>query len=159
MSMTMKAVIHLGPEYTENLEVFKNTNFDEIQSLFSIIQKLIAKHSAEILNVKQIEGTAPSWTRSTLSHDQVIKRTTAKVRVYPEAEDDSASEHESQTEVLTPAHPIGSQVLRYGFESMDLVKLLGIWKIRGQSDEECAEVHARSVQGCDAARVGCHNNW
>ena len=72
MSSAMKAAIHLGPNYTENLEVFKNTNFEEIQSLFGITQKLILDHSEEILNVKPIESTAPSWTRSILSHDQVI---------------------------------------------------------------------------------------
>ena len=32
MSSTMKAAIHLGPNYTENLEVFKNTNFEEIEN-------------------------------------------------------------------------------------------------------------------------------
>ena len=47
MSSSMKAAIHLGLNYTENLEVFKNTNFEEIQILFGITQKLIAKHSEE----------------------------------------------------------------------------------------------------------------
>ena len=28
MSSTMKAAIHLGPNYTENVEVYKNTNFE-----------------------------------------------------------------------------------------------------------------------------------
>ena len=68
MSSATKAVIHLGPNYTENLEVFKNTNFEEIQSSFGITQRLMLEHSDEI-------STAPSWTRSTLSHDQVIKCT------------------------------------------------------------------------------------
>ena len=44
---------------------------------------LTAKHSEEILNVKPIESTAPSWMRSALSHDQVIKWTKAKVRIFP----------------------------------------------------------------------------
>ena len=78
MSSALKADIHLGPNYTEILEVYKNTNFEEIQSLFGITQKLILYHSEEILNVKQIESTAPSWKRSTLSHDQVIKWTQKK---------------------------------------------------------------------------------
>ena len=30
MSSSMKASIHLGPKYTENLEVYKNTDFEEI---------------------------------------------------------------------------------------------------------------------------------
>ena len=57
MSSAMKAAIHLGPNYTKNLEVYKNTNFEEIQSLFGITQKLISDHSEDILNVKRIEST------------------------------------------------------------------------------------------------------
>ena len=41
MSTTMKAAIHLGPNYVENLEVFRNTNFEELQNLIDITQKLI----------------------------------------------------------------------------------------------------------------------
>ena len=82
MSSSMQAAIHLGPNYLTNLEVNKNTNFDETHSLFNITQKLISKHSEEILNVRAVESTPPSWTRSTLSHDQMIRWTKAKVRIY-----------------------------------------------------------------------------
>ena len=78
MSSSMKAAIHPGPNYLANLEVYKNTNFEEIQSLFSITQQLILEHSEEILNVDTIESTSTSWTRSVLSHDQVIQWTKAK---------------------------------------------------------------------------------
>ena len=36
MSSSMKAAIHLGPNYLANLEVYKNTNCEGIQSLFNI---------------------------------------------------------------------------------------------------------------------------
>ena len=85
MSSSMKAAIHLGQNYLANLEVYKNTNFEEIQSLVNITQKLILEHSEEILNVHTIESTSLSWTRSTLSHDQVILWTKAEVRVYPDS--------------------------------------------------------------------------
>ena len=62
MSSSMKAAIHLGPNYLANLEVFKNPNFEEIQILFNITQKLILQHSEEILNVRTIDSTSPSWT-------------------------------------------------------------------------------------------------
>ena len=81
MSLAMKAATHLGPNNNENLEVYKNTNFKEIQSLFGITQRLISEHPEEIFNVKPIESAAPSWTRSTLSHDQVIKWANAKVHL------------------------------------------------------------------------------
>ena len=68
MSSSMKAAMHLGP-----LEVYKNTNFEDIQSLFNVIQKLNLEHSEEILNVKTLESSSPSWMRSVLSQDQAIK--------------------------------------------------------------------------------------
>ena len=39
MSITMKAAVHLGPNYKENLEVYRNTNFEELQNLFDITQR------------------------------------------------------------------------------------------------------------------------
>ena len=65
-----------------NLELHKNTNFEEIQSLFSITQKLILEHSEEILNVNTLESASFSWTRSVLSRGHVIQWATAKVRVH-----------------------------------------------------------------------------
>ena len=41
MSSSMKAGVHLRPDYTENLEVYNHTNFDEFQNLFNITQKLV----------------------------------------------------------------------------------------------------------------------
>ena len=78
MSTTMEAAVHLGQNYTDNLEVHRNTNFEELQNLFDITQRLILHHQAEILNVSPIDWTAPSWTRSTLTHDQVLKWTKVK---------------------------------------------------------------------------------
>ena len=86
MSQWMKAAIHLGPDYLQNLEVHKNTNFDEIQDLFNITQKLISEtfwRDSEC--AYDWEGTSPSRTRSTLSDDQVIQWTKANVRVYSDS--------------------------------------------------------------------------
>ena len=49
MPSAMKAAIHLGPTCTENLEIYKNTNFEEILSLFGITQKLILEQYWNIL--------------------------------------------------------------------------------------------------------------
>ena len=46
---------------------------------------LILDHQAEILSVTTIDWTAPSWARSTLTHDQVITWMTARVRVYSDS--------------------------------------------------------------------------
>ena len=60
MSSSRKAAIHLGPNYLANLEVYKNTNFEEVQSLFNITKKLILEHSEEILDVRTIASTSLS---------------------------------------------------------------------------------------------------
>ena len=85
MASTMNVAIHLGPCYTENLEAYKNTNFEELPHLIRITQKLVSDHPEEILDVKPMECVAPSWTRSTLSHDQLIKWTKAQVLVYSDS--------------------------------------------------------------------------
>ena len=85
MSSLMKAAIHPGPNSLANLEVYKNTDFEEVESLFNITQKLILEHSGEILNVKSLESSTSSWTRSVLSHDQAIKWTKTKVRVHSDS--------------------------------------------------------------------------
>ena len=56
------------PNYLANLEIYKNTKFEEIASVSNITQKLVMEHSEEILNVKCLEYSSPSWARSVLSH-------------------------------------------------------------------------------------------
>ena len=65
-----------------NSEMFKNTEFEKIWSVFDITQKLIKEHSEEILNVECLEYSSPSWMRSVLSHVQGIKWAKTKVCVY-----------------------------------------------------------------------------
>ena len=65
-------------DFSDNLEIYKITNFDELQNLFDITKKLVFFKQSEILNMNMIECTSPSWTRSTLSHDQVIQWTKEK---------------------------------------------------------------------------------
>ena len=38
MSGSMKAATHMGPDYIDNLEIYKNTNFEELQNLFDITE-------------------------------------------------------------------------------------------------------------------------
>ena len=49
--------LHMGPNYTHNLEIYKNTNFEELQNLFDITQKLVTYKQLKIQNVKTIECT------------------------------------------------------------------------------------------------------
>ena len=49
-----------GPNDLANLEVYKNTKIEEIQSLFGITQRLISEHSEEMFSVNTIDSTSPS---------------------------------------------------------------------------------------------------
>ena len=84
VSSSTKAGIHLDPIYTDNLEVHKNANFEDFQSLFDITKKLILVNQ-EILNVNSIGSEVLSWTRSTLLDDQAIKWTKATVLLYSDS--------------------------------------------------------------------------
>ena len=72
------------PSWTELPDEFGDLQQHELQkkSLFNVIQKLIMEHSEEILNVKWLENSSPSWTTSVSSLDQEIEWAKAKVFVY-----------------------------------------------------------------------------
>ena len=84
MSSSIIAAIHLGLSHTDNLEVYKNARFEEIQNLFDITRSQVLENQ-EILNVESIGSEDPSWTRSTLLKDQAIKWTKTKVVVYSDS--------------------------------------------------------------------------
>ena len=54
---------------------FQEHELEELQNLFHITQMLVLHHQREILNVKTIERTSLSWTRSALSHMEYFPRT------------------------------------------------------------------------------------
>ena len=45
MTSSMKAAIHLGPNFKSNSELKENTKFEDIESVFNITQKLVREHS------------------------------------------------------------------------------------------------------------------
>ena len=53
--------------------------------MFNITQKLVKEHSEEILNVKCLECSSPSWERTVLANDQAIKWAMTEVRVYADS--------------------------------------------------------------------------
>ena len=79
MTSSMKAAIHLGPNYVSNSEICKKTKFEEIESVFNITQKLVMGHSEEVLNATCLELSSLSWARSILAKDQAITWTKAEI--------------------------------------------------------------------------------
>ena len=73
MPSSMKAAIHLVPNSLPNSEIYKNTIFEDIESLLNITQQLALERSEDMLNVNWLEYSSPSWTRSVLANDQAIK--------------------------------------------------------------------------------------
>ena len=54
------------------MEVSKNSEFEDIESLFNITKKLVSENS-DIRNVNYMDTTSPSCTRSTLLSDRALK--------------------------------------------------------------------------------------
>ena len=57
MSAAMKAAVHLGQDYQNNLRSTKNTDFEKIKQLFDIAQKLILDQTQENMEYLQLIGT------------------------------------------------------------------------------------------------------
>ena len=85
MSTTMRAAMHLGENYKDNLFTCRNTNHEALKALFDITQKLILNQNHEIMHVSTIEWRLTSRMRYTLQHDKVSKLPEAKVHVYSDS--------------------------------------------------------------------------
>ena len=62
LASSMKAAIHLGPDFLMNSEIYKNTEFENVWSVFNIIRKLIKEHSEETLNTVMDEVNIGQWS-------------------------------------------------------------------------------------------------
>ena len=54
MTSSMKAAIHLGRNFQENSEIYKNMKVENIENVFNITPKLVREQSEELLNVKTL---------------------------------------------------------------------------------------------------------
>ena len=85
MSATMRAAVHLGSDYENNLCITKNTDFEQLKTLFDVWQKLTLKHGSEICGISTTRWHLTSWRKSTLLHDRVSKLSKARVHVYSDS--------------------------------------------------------------------------
>ena len=63
----MKAAVLLGHKYNDNSVTNRNTDCEELKTLFDISQRLILDQDFEILNVSSIEWKFTPWMRSTFT--------------------------------------------------------------------------------------------
>ena len=64
MSKTMKSTIHFDYEHHQNLITCRNTNFEELTTLFNITLTLMMENSYEILNLSHVifrDTSASDW--------------------------------------------------------------------------------------------------
>ena len=57
----MKAAVHLGQDYQENLRTTKNTDFDKIKHLMDISQKLTTDQKQEVYGISAIDWNTIPW--------------------------------------------------------------------------------------------------
>ena len=59
MSATMKAAVHLGYDYQENLRATKNTDIEKVKPLFDISQKKVPNQSGETVGISDMSNEPP----------------------------------------------------------------------------------------------------
>ena len=85
-SAIMKAAVHLGQDYQQNLCTTKDTDFEKVRTLFDISQKFILDHKDEIFGISTIELNTVPWMRTILLFDKAMKLSKAKVHVYSDSD-------------------------------------------------------------------------
>ena len=73
MTASMKAAVHLGKDFEENLRVTSNTEFSKIRLWFSITQKLVLDQQDEIIGVSKIDWDQSPWMKISFVHAHAIK--------------------------------------------------------------------------------------
>ena len=126
MSSSLRAAIHLGQIYAENMAVFKNMHVEEIQNLFSITQRLVLENSEEVLNVKAIDSSDPSWMRTKISHLPVVNWAKAKVHVYA----DYVSRLWKKSASCTGSREVERAADRFSVNSFDSGIIRSCWRTK-----------------------------
>ena len=60
MASSMQAAVHVDPSYEKNVEMFKNSEFENIKGLFGIARMMIEGNS-EIKNVFPADVASSLW--------------------------------------------------------------------------------------------------
>ena len=74
MASSMQAALHMDPSYEKNVELFKNSEFENIKGFFGIMRMMIEGNS-EIKNVSPTDVASSLWEKPVLFQEQAIKWT------------------------------------------------------------------------------------
>ena len=84
MASSMQAALHMDPSYEKNLELFKNSEFENIKCLFGITKMMIEGNS-EIKNVFPADVASSLLEKPVLLEEQATRWTKARVYVYSDS--------------------------------------------------------------------------
>ena len=79
LSVTLRAAVHLGKDYTENLRSTKNQPKKSLRQLFQVTERLITDQTTTI------DWQQPMWRETTLSTDRAVQCATAKTQVFSDS--------------------------------------------------------------------------
>ena len=74
MSTTLEAAVHLGTDYLQNLQAFRNQPDQTMQQLFNVCQRLI-HNQREITGLTKIDCGSHPWQKTTLLCDRAVSPT------------------------------------------------------------------------------------
>ena len=74
----------MGPSYEKNLELFKNSEFENIKGLFGIT-RIMTEGNSEIKNVFPADVASSLWEKLVLRKEQAMKWTKARIYVYSDS--------------------------------------------------------------------------
>ena len=80
MSVTLQAAIHLGQDYTENLQSTKNHPLKSVRQLFQTTERLI-RDQAEITRFSRIDWKSLLWRETSLLCDRAVLIANSKIYV------------------------------------------------------------------------------
>ena len=84
MSVTLQAAVHLGQDYTENLQSTKNQPLKSVRQLFQTTEKLI-KDQAEITGLSTIDWNQHMWRETSLLCDRAAHTMNSKTYVFSDS--------------------------------------------------------------------------
>ena len=74
--------MYLGQDYQDILRTTKNTDFEQVKTLFDISQNLAQYHKSDIFGITTIEWNTIPRMRTPSLHGRAIKLSKTKVHVY-----------------------------------------------------------------------------
>ena len=92
MVSSMQAALCMDPCYKKKMELFKNSELENIKGLFGI-SRLIVEGNSEVKNVFPGDVASSLWGKLVLLKEQAIKWTKARVYVHSDPTLCSGKEH------------------------------------------------------------------